>query len=56
MKQTPKTLLAKCYCDRQEDDEAATKWYCRLEDILYSGVDRHLIDPKNVHDMLRNMF
>lgn len=53
---TKEHLLAKFYSAKQEENEDVTKWSCRLEDILSSAVERNLIDPKNVNDMLRNMF
>ena len=49
-------LLAKFYSSKQEDHEDVTKWSCRLENILSSAVDRKLVEPGQVNDMLRNMF
>ena len=31
-------------------------WSCRLEDILSIAVEKKVVDPMNVNDMLRNMF
>lgn len=53
---TKEHLLAKFYSAKQGEDEDVTKWSCRLEDILSSAVDRKMVDPKNVNEMLRNMF
>ena len=53
---TKENLLAKFYSAKQQDDEDITKSSCRLEDILSSAVERKLVDPKSVHEMLRNMF
>ena len=49
-------LLAKFYSSKQKDHENVTKWLCRLENILSSAVDRKLVEPGQVNDMLRNMF
>lgn len=49
-------LLAKFYSSKQEENESVTKWSCRLEDTLASAVERKLVDPSKVNDMLRNMF
>ena len=49
-------LLAKFYSAKQEESEDVTKWSCRLEDILSSAVERHLVDPSKVNEMLHNMF
>ena len=49
-------LLAKFYSARQDESEDITKWSCRLEDILSNAVDRKIIEPEKVNEMLRNMF
>ena len=49
-------LLAKFYSSKQEENESVTKWSCRLEDTLASAVERKLVEPSKVNDMLRNMF
>lgn len=49
-------LLAKFYSAKQAENEDITKWSCRLEDILSTAVEKKLVEPKNVNDMLRNMF
>lgn len=49
-------LLAKFYSSKQEEHEDVTKWSCRLEDILSSAVERKLVDPEKVNEMLKNMF
>ena len=48
--------LAKVYSSKQEKNESITKWSCRLEDTLASAVERKLVDPSKINDMLRNMF
>ena len=52
---TKEHLLAKFYSAKQQD-EIITKWSCRLEVILSSAVEGKLVEPKDVHEMLRNMF
>lgn len=53
---TKENLLAKFYSAKQEENEDVTKWSCRLEDILSSAVERRLVDPSKVNEMLHNMF
>lgn len=53
---TKENLLAKFYSAKQQEDEDVTKWSCRLEDILSSAVERGLVDPSKVNEMLHNMF
>ena len=48
-------LLAKFYSSKQEENESVTKWSCRLEDTRASAVERKLVDPRKVNDILRNM-
>lgn len=53
---TKEHLLAKFYSAKQEENESVTKWSCRLEDIISSAVERKLVEPSKVNEMLRNMF
>ena len=53
---TKEHLLAKFYSAKQEENEDVTKWSCRLEDILSTAVERKMIEPTKVNEMLRNMF
>ena len=49
-------LLAKFYSSKQDENESVTKWSCRLEDTLASAVERKVVDPSKVNDVLRNIF
>lgn len=53
---TKEHLLSKFYSAKQGDTENVTKWSCRLEDILSTAVERKLVEPDKVNEMLRNMF
>lgn len=53
---TKEHLLAKFYSATQGETEDVTKWSCRLEDILSNAVDRKIVEPDKVNEMLRNMF
>ena len=53
---TKEHLLAKFYCAKREENEDVTKYLCRLEDILSTAVERKIIEPTKVYEMLRNMF
>lgn len=53
---TKENLLARFYSASQKEDEDVTKWSCRLEDILSTAVERKLVNPSLVNEMLHNMF
>ena len=53
---TKEHLIAKLYSSRQEESEDITKWSCRLEYILSNAVDRKIVEPETVNEMLTNMF
>ena len=53
---TKEHLLSKFYSAKQGENENVTKWSCRLEDILSTAVERKLVEPDKVNEMLRNMF
>lgn len=53
---TKEHLLSKFYSAKQGETENVTKWSCRLEDILSTAVERKLVEPEKVNEMLRNMF
>ena len=53
---TKEHLLGKFYSAKQEESEDITKWSCRLEDILSNAVDRKIVEPEKVNEMLTNMF
>ena len=53
---TKEHLLSKFYSAKQGESENVTKWSCRLEDILSTAVERKLVEPEKVNEMLRNMF
>lgn len=53
---TKENLLARFYSASQKEDEDVTKWSCRLEDILATAVERKLVNPSMVNEMLHNMF
>ncbi|XP_021370382.1 uncharacterized protein LOC110461286 [Mizuhopecten yessoensis] len=49
-------LLARLYSARQQDNEDASSWRCRLEDILNKAVSRREVTYTDTGDMLRTMF
>lgn len=53
---TKEHLLAKFYSAKQDENEDVTKWSCRLEEILASAVERKMVEPSKINEMLRTMF
>ena len=48
-------ILAEFYSARQKDDEDVTTWSNRLQEILGRAVEKQLIMPKEVNNMIHNM-
>jgi hypothetical protein len=48
-------LLAEFYCARQRDDEDVTTWSNRLQDILGKGLEKGLVDYRDMNAMLHAM-
>ena len=48
-------LLAEFYSARQRDDEDVTTWSNRLQDILGKGLEKGLVDYRDMNSMLHAM-
>ena len=48
-------LLAEFYSARQRDDEDVTTWSNRLQDILGKGLEKGLVDYRDMNAMLHAM-
>lgn len=52
---TKESILARFYAARQGESEDITTWSCRLEDLLAKAVEKELVYPREVNDMLKGM-
>ena len=48
-------ILAEFYSARQRDDEDVTTWSNRLQDILGKGLEKGLVDYRDMNSMLHAM-
>lgn len=52
---TKESILARFYAARQGETEDIATWSCRLEDLLAKAVEKELVQPREVNDMLKGM-
>lgn len=52
---TKESIFARFYAARQGETEDIATWSCRLEDLLAKAVEKELVQPREVNDMLKGM-
>lgn len=52
---TRESILSDFYAARQLEKEDVTTWSCRLEDLLGKAIEKGLVPPTEINDMLKGM-